>query len=316
MYNILIVGSGFVGQATGKSLFKLGHHVIFCDTDEEKVAMMKREGFRACGTDEIGKIDPDIIFLTVSTPTVDGRIFLDHISAAAKNVAEKILRKTDKNTLVVVKSTVPPGTTEHIVTPILEKYSRKKAGIDFEVAMNPEYLRERLAIEDFENPKLVLIGSKTKRARETLCRLYGPYAKKCPIALVSPSEAEMQKYTHNLWNATKISFFNEMRIISGKLGLNADHIFRLTMKSAEASWNPEYGTRNMGPYEGSCLPKDTSAFLHWSKNQIGMDPLLLKSVIEINESIKKSRSSADLKSQVAASVRERDRSDNYAEKYD
>lgn len=281
------MGSGFVGQATGKSLSKLGHDVIFCDTDTKKLKNLKNEGFEICKERDLAKISPDIIFLTVSTPTKNGQVDLKYIYAASKNIGSEIIKNTNNNPLVVVKSTVPPGTTEQFVTPILENFSKKKAGKDFEIAMNPEYLRERLSIEDFENPRLILIGAKTRRAKEILCKLYDPYAKKCQIVSVTPQEAEMQKYVHNLWNATKISFFNEMRRLSGKLGVNPDGIFRLTMKSAEASWNPEYGIRDFGPYGGSCLPKDTTAFLNWSKNHARTDLPLLRSIIGVNDSLKR-----------------------------
>jgi UDPglucose 6-dehydrogenase len=281
------MGSGFVGQATGKSLSKLGHDVIFCDTDERKLRNLESEGFKTCREKNLEEISPDIIFLTVPTPTKNGQVDLKFIHSAAKSVASKIIKRANNIPLVVVKSTVPPGTTEHSIIPILETYSQKKSGQDFETAMNPEYLRERFAVKDFENPRLILIGSNTKRAREMLCKLYDPYAKKCQIVSVTPKEAEMQKYVHNLWNATKISFFNEIRALSEKTGINPDAIFRLTIKSAEASWNPEYGIRNFGPYGGSCLPKDTVAFLHWSKNHAQTDLPLLRSVIKVNENLRK-----------------------------
>ncbi|KKU54904.1 MAG: Nucleotide sugar dehydrogenase [Candidatus Moranbacteria bacterium GW2011_GWE2_47_10] len=285
MYKIMIIGSGFVGQATGKSFAKLGHGVTFCDTDSEKLNDLKKEGFEISSPENIGRAQADIFFLTVSTPTVNKKIKMDFILAAVKNLAQKALRVAKNRPLVVVKSTVPPGTTENVIAPLLEKYSGKKSGKDFFAAMNPEYLRERVALEDFENPRLVLIGANEERARKILSDLYAPYEDKCPIAFLSPTGAEMQKYTHNLWNAAKISYFNEMRAVAKKMELDADKIFELTMKSAEASWNSAYGTKDFGPFGGSCLPKDTSAFLKWSKEQLDMDLPLLRSVISVNDAL-------------------------------
>jgi len=151
--------------------------------------------------------------------------------------------------------------------------------------MNPEYLREKLAQYDFDNPKLVLIGSSDIKAKKILGELYSPYKEKCPIVHLTATMAEMQKYVHNLWNATKISYFNEMREVAKKLGIDADPIFDLTMRSAEASWNTKYGTQDFGPFGGSCLPKDTSAFLRWAKDELKMDLSVLSSVIRINDAL-------------------------------
>ena len=284
-YKITIIGSGFVGQATGKSFAKLGHQVVFCDTNLEKLAQLEKEEFRTALPENIGSFETDVFFLTVPTPTIAKKIRFDFIFSATKNIAKAYLKNAKNDPLIVVKSTVLPGTTENIIGSLLEKHSGKKAGKDFHLAMNPEYLREKTAQSDFENPPLILIGSSDDRAKEILGELYAPYKEKCPIVYLTATMAEMQKYTHNLWNATKISYFNEMREVARKLKIDADPIFDLTMKSAEASWNPKYGTKDFGPFGGNCLPKDTSAFLRWAKDELKMDLPVLASVIKINDDL-------------------------------
>ena len=284
-YKITIIGSGFVGQATGRSFAKLGHQVVFCDTDLEKLAQLEGDGFKTTLPENIGSFETDVFFLTVPTPTIAKKIRFDFIFSATKNIAKNYLKHAQNDPLIVVKSTVLPGTTENIIRPLLEKHSGKKAGKDFHVAMNPEYLREKTAQSDFENPPLILIGSSDDRAKEILGELYAPYKEKCPIVYLTATMAEMQKYTHNLWNATKISYFNEMREVARKLEIDADPIFDLTMQSAEASWNPKYGTKDFGPFGGSCLPKDTSAFLRWAKDELKMSLPVLASVIKINDDL-------------------------------
>jgi len=97
-------------------------------------------------------------------------------------------------------------------------------------------------------------------------------------------EAEMQKYIHNLFNAAKITYYNEMRQIANHIGVNADKIFKYTAISCEGVWNPKYGIRDMGPFQGSCLPKDTQAFFHWAQAR-GFDSSLLKTVIDVNNNL-------------------------------
>jgi UDPglucose 6-dehydrogenase len=193
---------------------------------------------------------------------------------------EKDSKIPKKYHLVVVKSTVPPGTTEELVIKNIEKYSGKKIGKDFGACMNPEYLREYAAYEDSLNPWLIVIGEYDEKSGKTLEEAYKVF--ECPMYRVSLKEAEMQKYVHNLYNASKIAFFNEMRQVAKEIGADADKIFKFTAMSAEAIWNPKYGIRDMGPFSGACLPKDTKAFHYWAQTQ-GLDTRLLGMIIEQNE---------------------------------
>lgn len=290
MKKLVVIGSGVVGQATGKGLIVKGHQAIFCDINPEVLAKLKEEGHSVCPPDLLDQLTGvEAFFLAISTPTVDGKIKLGFLEAAVANLGS-VLKNHPDYCVVVIRSTVPPGTTRGLLIPLLEKYSGKKAGKDFGVCMNPEYLRENSNESDFQHPWLVTIGELDTRSGQVLESLYGQCD--CPIFHLPLEEAEMQKYVHNLWNACKISFFNEFRLASEiikKAGItvDADKIFSITMKSAEASWNPEYGTRDFGPFGGTCLPKDTAAFLAWFKDKFGKTLTLLKAVIAVNEDTKK-----------------------------
>lgn len=280
MARIAIVGSGVVGQATGKALSHQGHAVFFCDVDEQKISALRQAGFAAGQAEDLANEPFDIAFLCVPTPTVDGAVDLSFLHQACETVG-RVLRDVRHYPIVVSKSTNPPGTVRRVIIPTLELFSGKKAGQDFGVAVEPEYLREKHALPDAEKPRLFLVGTEDKHAGHLLAWLRAPFG--CPVEILQPEEAEMQKYVHNLFNAAKISFFNEMRTVCRKAGIDAEKIFPLVAETAEASWNRSYGVRDFGPFNGMCLPKDTTGFLTWARQQLGEDMPLLKAVIDVNE---------------------------------
>ena len=280
MAQIAVIGSGFVGQATGRGFRRHGNKVLFYDTDPEKVKALKEEGLDAELVKSDNIIDADVIMICVPTPTVNGEITLSAIESAAKWIGQSI-RQSSKYQLVVVRSTVLPGTTENLVLKLVEDNSGKKVGKDFGLVMQPEYLRQVTANEDFERPWFILIGQYDEKSGETLEKLYIPFSpphiERCTIR-----EAETQKYVHNLFNAVKIAFFNEMRTVCQAEKLDADKIFLAVAESCEGIWNPLYGLRDKGPFDGACLPKDTQAFSAWSlKNRHKV--IILDSVIEQNK---------------------------------
>jgi len=288
MAKLAIIGSGIVGQATGKGFIAKGHGVVFCDINPETLARLENQGYKVCPPNLLEEEKGvKAFFLPVSTPTVDGKIQLDFLKSAVANLGEGALKKTNDYCIVVVRSTVPPNTIEGSLIPLLERYSGKKAGKDFGVCMNPEYLREDSNEEDFKNPWIIVIGELDAKSGETLEEIYGSH--NCPIVHISIKEAETQKYVHNLFNACKILFFNEMRMVCEAVNVDANKVFELVAKSAEGSWNQKYGIRNLGPYGGSCLPKDTTAFLAWAKDELEKSLPLLKAVIKVNEITKEKR---------------------------
>lgn len=276
---VAIWGSGEVGQATGKGFIRKGYNVVFFDINRRILKKLKDEGFDSAHTSKLNKRSPDLFFITIQVPTKRKGPQVEKIKEVAKDIG-LYLKRTDKYVLVVVRSTVPPLTTKNLVTPLLEKISKKKAGKDFGVCSNPEYMRERFGEEDFLNPKVIIIGSEDEKAAKKLALFYKDFPAK--IRYFKTAEAEMHKYVHNLYNACKISFFNEQREICEEMNLDADKIFKAVSESAEAFWNPEYGTRKMGPFSGSCLPKDTKGFSRWVKYYFKKNLFLIDSVIKVN----------------------------------
>lgn len=278
-----IIGPGIVGQATGKALINKGVKTAFIGITPEKIENLRKEGYEAYVWDEItnGRYDFDVSMLTVPTPTVNGEINLSYMKAASIELGKRIAN-LKKYHVVVVKSTVLPGTTRNFVRKVIEEYSGKKVGRDFGLCMNPEYLREETALDDSLNPWLILIGEYDEESGDILSKVYKNFDSS--IFRVSLEEAEIQKYIHNLFNAVKIGFFNEFREIGREKGMNIDRVFKLVALSSEGMWNPRYGIKNKGPFMGSCLPKDTQAFYAWASDK-GFNVEILKAAIQSNHQL-------------------------------
>jgi UDPglucose 6-dehydrogenase len=276
---MIIVGSGVVGQATGKGFTKKGHSVGYVDINPQTIAKLRGEGLNAMMASEVDWNAVDVVLLAVSTPSVNDRIVLDYIEAAALDVGRG-LATTSNYVTVVVRSTVPPTTTEQRITPILERASGKRAGVDFGVAMNPEFLRAVSSEQDFARPWITILGASDRRTAELLDALFTPFG--ALIVRCTPTEAEMIKYVNNIYNAVKISYFNEVDQICQQLGVDSNLIGAAVARSAESMWNPLYGTRGGVPYGGACLPKDTTAFMAFVREH-GWNHLMLEATIAANQ---------------------------------
>ena len=276
--NILIIGSGVVGQATGKGFHSKGHRVVFHDVNADVLSRLSEEGYETCSDYDLREFDVSI--LGVCTPTRHDKIVLSYLYSAVEKLGGK-LADINRYHLVVVRSTCLPGTTEQEIIPMLEYYSGKKVGEDFGVCTNPEFLRAASAEEDSLHPWLIVIGAYDERSGKELEQLYQPFG--AEIVITELKVAEMMKYVHNLFNATKISFFNEMHIVCQNLGIDSQAVNSLVVKSAEGMWNPKYGTVGGRPYGGSCLPKDTRAFRSFA-GDLNLSPMtLLDAAIKVNE---------------------------------
>ena len=181
-----------------------------------------------------------------------------------------------------VRSTVPPTTTEQRITPILEHASGKKAGVHFGIAMNPEFLRAVTSEQDFARPWITVLGSSDRRTAEILDELFAPFG--ALIIRCTPTEAEMIKYVNNVYNAVKISYFNEVHSICEQLNIDSGLVGAAVARTAESMWNPLYGTRGGVPYGGACLPKDTTAFMAFVREH-GWNHLVLEATIAVNRQL-------------------------------
>jgi UDPglucose 6-dehydrogenase len=221
-----------------------------------------------------------LIFLTLPTPHEGHRYDLSAFSAGTASVGKALAGSAARHT-VVVRSTVPPGTTEGLVKTALEENSGMVANEGFGLASNPEFLRAVSAAEDFANPWMTIIASRDPRNVERLRDLLSPFGGELRT-FSNPAEAEFVKAAHNIYNATKISFWNEMWLVAQKLELDLDPIAATVARSAEGSINPEYGIRGGAPYGGVCLPKDTQGFLGFAAT-VGVDMPLLTAVVDTND---------------------------------
>jgi UDPglucose 6-dehydrogenase len=285
MSNVVIVGSGVVGTATGKGFARFGHDVLFVDVHPARLEALQEEGL-AVSDRVLLPAGRSFVFLTLPTPS-DGHAYDLSVLAAGTRSVGRALRESPAFHTVVVRSTVPPGTCDNLVGPILEAESGKRAGAEFGVASSPEFLRAASAEEDFAFPWMTVIASRSRRTVERLQALFRPFGGEVRT-FSNPAEAELVKCSHNAFNATKISFWNEMWRLSRHLGLDADAIAATVARSAEGSYNLEYGIRGGLPYGGVCLPKDTQGLLGFAGAE-GVEMPLLRAVIEVNESMKRLR---------------------------
>jgi UDPglucose 6-dehydrogenase len=279
---IFVVGSGVVGTATGRGFLAAGHEVTFVDTSSRRVQELRAQDLDA--RDELvlaGERD-SFVLLTLPTPNVGAAYDLTAFTAGTEAVG-RALAAAEAHHTVVVRSTVPPGTTDGLVTPTLEKESGLTAGVGFGVASNPEFLRAATAEHDFAHPWMTVVGSREPATLARVCALVAPFGGELRT-FDDPATAEFIKCAHNVYNAAKISFWNEMWLVAERIGVDADAVSATVARSAEGSINPLYGIRGGAPYGGVCLPKDTNGFLGFAA-EVGVDMPLLAAVVETNERI-------------------------------
>lgn len=292
--NISIFGSGYVGLVTGACLADYGHTVICVDIDQKKVdqinkgespiyeigltKLLKKNKSRMKATNDVkfAIANSEITFICLGTPSKrDGSIDLSFIKKGAEEIGKCLKNKNWH--IVVVKSTVVPGTTKDVVIPILEKKSGKKVGEGFGVAMNPEFLKEGNAVQDFLNPDRIVVGVYSDNSKKIMEKLYEDFD--CPKIFTGLSEAEMIKYASNAFLATKISFINEVGNICKKLGIDTYEIadgMGYDKRIDRAFLNSGAG------WGGSCFPKDVKALIA-KADELGEKPRILKEVVKVND---------------------------------
>ena len=295
--NIGIIGLGFVGLSLTSVLASKGYTTIGIDIDikkckeiaagnppffEPKLEKTLREGLKKKLTisDDFSLVKScDLIFVTVGTPQKsNGKIDLSMIKKSVTKIG-KNMYKNKKNQIIFIKSTVTPGTMKNIILPILEKNSNKKAGNEFGLISNPEFLQETSAIKDTKFPHAVVLGGYNTTYMKKAKNFFSKLHPNSPIIITNHQTAEMVKYANNSFLATKISFINQLSNICQNIPeANIDDIAKTI------GLDPRIGKLflNAGPgYGGSCLPKDMKAFINFA-SAIGVKPSLLNAVEEIN----------------------------------
>jgi UDPglucose 6-dehydrogenase len=297
---VTIFGTGYVGLVTGACLAEVGNSVVCVDIDADKIARLQRgempifepglaplvqENFAAgrlnFTTDAAAAIaHAQIIFIAVGTPPdEDGSADLSHVLAVAKTVGTHLQAPA----VVVNKSTVPVGTADRVRATVRDALAARGLDIDFDVASNPEFLKEGDAVNDCLRPDRIVVGSESPRAIELLRRLYAPFNRNHErIVVMDVRSAELTKYAANAMLATKISFMNEMANIAERVGADIEQV-RLGIGS-----DPRIGYHFIYPgagYGGSCFPKDVNALDRTARGH-GYTPRLLEAVEAVNDTQK------------------------------
>lgn len=296
--NIAIVGTGYVGLVTGTCFADMGINVVCVDLDEKKIASLEKgvvpiyepgldalvsknhKAGRLRFSTRIEEVvdNVDVVFIAVGTPPdEDGSADLSYVLDVARSVGKCI----DSYKLVVTKSTVPVGTAEKVRTAISEELSRRgKADVEFDVASNPEFLKEGAAIKDFMSPDRVVVGVDSDRARSLMQKLYRPFLVSSDrILFTDIPSAEMIKYAANAMLATRISFMNDIANLCDLVGANVN------MVRKGIGSDMRIGTKFLYPgcgYGGSCFPKDVKAIISTAR-QYGYDMKVLQAVEDVNQ---------------------------------
>lgn len=302
-YSISVVGTGYVGLSTAVAFAMKGYHVTTSSHNSRKATMInkgkapfyepelqenlekvvKKKLLKCTLNVEEAVLGTNITFITVGTPSKpNGSIDLRYVKSSACEIG-KTLKKKEIYHLIVVKSTVLPGTTEKIVKPIIEAHSGKDCGADFGLCMNPEFLREGSALHDALNPDRVVIGEYDKRSGDVLENLYRDFygEKAPPIIRTNLATAELIKYASNAFLATKISFINFIANLCQKIP-GADVKKIAEGMGLDKRICPSFLNAGLG-YGGSCFPKDVKALIAYSKSLGCDETALLEAVEKINE---------------------------------
>jgi GDP-mannose 6-dehydrogenase len=297
--NISVYGLGYVGCVSAACLAHLGHNVTGVDVSDEKVAQINKgkSPLVEAGLDDMirsvvaaGRLrattdsdeairNTEISLICVGTPNNgNGSLKLDYVQSVCRDIGASLSR-IDRYHAVVVRSTVLPETSEAKLIPLIEQQSGRKSGTDFGYAINPEFLRESSAVQDFFHPSQIVVGALDERTMSEVKRLYVGLS--APIVSTTIKSAEMIKYVCNAFHALKIVFANEIGNVCKSLGSDGREIMEIFCRDRQLNISPAYLKPGFG-FGGSCLPKDMRALLHAAK-QRDIECPLLQAVLESNQ---------------------------------
>ena len=295
--NIAIVGTGYVGLVSGTCFAEMGSHVICVDIDTNKIEKLKNgimpiyepgleelvkrnvEYGRLQFSTDLAQVldDVEVVFSAVGTPPdEDGSADLQYVLAVARQFGQNI----KKYTILVTKSTVPVGTARKVKAVILEELNKRGVDIPFDVASNPEFLKEGAAIKDFMSPDRVVVGTESKRAEEVMAKLYHPFLiQNFRVIFMDIPSAEMTKYAANAMLATRISFMNDIANLCERVGANVDSVRRGI--GTDTRIGAKFLYAGCG-YGGSCFPKDVKALVRTGIEH-GYNMRVIEAVEQVNE---------------------------------
>ena len=295
---ISVLGLGYVGAVSAVCLAAEGHDVVGVDTNPVKVAMLAngespvieagvaklaREAVaagRLSATFDLQRAvaETQLAFVCVGTPSRhNGSLDLSYLKRVCQDLGSA-LRTKEGFFVVVVRSTVLPGTMRDVVIPTLETASGRKVAVDFGVCMNPEFLREGSAVDDFRHPPKVVVGSSDERSRNTLAGLVESAG--TPSVYVELETAELVKYADNAWHGLKVAFANEIGTLAKAEGLDGRQVMRIFCSDEKLNISAAY-LRPGFAFGGSCLPKDLRALCHRS-HDLDLDLPVLTSILPSN----------------------------------
>lgn len=297
---ISVFGLGYVGAVSAACLAADGHSVIGVDKNAAKVDLFNsghspiietdidqligaahfQDRLQAT-TDSLRAIKAtDISLVCVGTPSeVNGNLNLEHIRKVCMEIGEA-LRVIDRYHTIIIRSTILPGTMREVVIPLLEKTSARRAGADFGVCFNPEFLREGSAVNDYYHPPKTVVGEIDARAGDTLLALYAHI--EAPLFRTNLETAEMVKYVDNTWHALKVAFANEIGSVCKPLGIDSGEVMHIFCQDTKLNISPYY-LRPAYAFGGSCLPKDVRALRYRAKT-LDVETPVLNSILPSNES--------------------------------
>ena len=295
--NIAIVGTGYVGLVSGTCFAEMGSHVTCVDVDAQKIEKLKNGEMpiyepgleelvrrnvsygRLRFTTDLTEVldDVEVVFSAVGTPPdEDGSADLKYVLAVARQFGQHI----NKYTILVTKSTVPVGTAQKVKAAIQEELDKRGVQVPFDVASNPEFLKEGAAIKDFMSPDRVVVGTESERAREVMTRLYKPFLiNNFRVIFMDIPSAEMTKYAANAMLATRISFMNDIANLCERVGASVDSVRKGI--GTDSRIGSKFLYAGCG-YGGSCFPKDVKALLHTGIDN-GYHMEVIEAVERVNE---------------------------------